>query len=72
MSKKIKLSLANTAFKDPMIVSVAAEPGGGQLDKEEHLPPIGNECKVLHVPLYSSVCCACVFEIDYYAHTIMR
>lgn len=41
MSKKITLTLANTVFKDPPIVCVAAEPGGGQTDKQEHLPPIG-------------------------------
>lgn len=43
MSKKIKLTLANTALKNPTIISVAAEPGGGQVDKQEHLLPIGNE-----------------------------
>lgn len=41
MSKKIKLTLANTSFKDPPIVSIAAEPGGGQTDEQEHLPAIG-------------------------------
>jgi hypothetical protein len=42
MTKKMKLTVANSVFKDAPVVSVAAKPGGSEVDQAS--VPVGMEC----------------------------
>jgi hypothetical protein len=53
MTKRMKLTLANSVFKDAPIVSVAAKPGGSEVDQTSL--PVGMQflCSVRSVLLHA-------------------